>query len=152
MRLHVLTREQRLPEPPEETFELFGDARNLEGVTPPWLGFRVVTLEPITMAPGTLIAYRLRLHGAPIRWLTRIEVWEPGRRFVDVQVSGPYALWHHVHEFEPDGNGGTVMRDTVRYGLPFGPFGGLAHALFVRRDVEAIFDFRREAVRSRIAG
>nr|MBA2428483.1 SRPBCC family protein [Thermoleophilaceae bacterium] len=106
----------------------------------------------ITMAPGTLIAYRLRLHGAPIRWLTRIEVWEPGRRFVDVQVSGPYALWHHLHEFAPDGDGGTVMRDTVRYGLPFGPFGALAHAVFVRRDVEAIFDFRREAVRSRIAG
>ncbi|MBA3839792.1 MAG: SRPBCC family protein [Thermoleophilaceae bacterium] len=152
MRLHVLTREQRLPEPPEETFELFGDARNLEDITPPWLGFRVVTPEPITMAPGTLIAYRLRLHGAPIRWLTRIEVWEPGRRFVDVQVSGPYALWHHLHEFAPDGDGGTVMRDTVRYGLPFGPFGALAHAVFVRRDVEAIFDFRREAVRSRIAG
>ena len=152
MRLHVLSREQRLPEPPEETFELFGDARNLEDITPPWLGFRVVTPEPITMAPGTLIAYRLRLHGAPIRWLTRIEVWEPGRRFVDVQVSGPYALWHHLHEFAPDGDGGTVMRDTVRYGLPFGPFGGLAHAVFVRREVEAIFDFRREAVRSRIAG
>jgi ligand-binding SRPBCC domain-containing protein len=152
VRLHVLTREQRLPEPPEETFELFGDARNLEDITPPWLGFRVVTPEPITMAPGTLIAYRLRLHGAPIRWLTRIEVWEPGRRFVDVQVSGPYALWHHLHEFAPDGDGGTVMRDTVRYGLPFGPFGGLAHAVFVRREVEAIFDFRREAVRSRIAG
>jgi ligand-binding SRPBCC domain-containing protein len=152
VRLHVLTREQRLPEPPEETFELFGDARNLEDITPPWLGFRVVTPEPITMAPGTLIAYRLRLHGAPIRWLTRIEVWEPGRRFVDVQVSGPYALWHHLHEFAPDGDGGTVMRDTVRYGLPFGPFGALAHAVFVRRDVEAIFDFRREAVRSRIAG
>ena len=152
MRLHVLTREQRLPEPPEETFELFGDARNLEDITPPWLGFRVVTPEPITMAPGTLIAYRLRLHGAPIRWLTRIEVWEPGRRFVDVQVSGPYALWHHLHEFAPDGDGGTVMRDTVRYGLPFGPFGALAHAVSVRRDVEAIFDFRREAVRSRIAG
>lgn len=152
MRLHVLTREQRLPEPPEETFELFGDARNLEDITPPWLGFRVVTPEPITMAPGTLIAYRLRLHGAPIRWLTRIEVWEPGRRFVDVQVSGPYALWHHLHEFAPDGDGGTVMRDTVRYGLPFGPFGALAHAVFVRREIEAIFDFRREAVRSRIAG
>ncbi len=151
MRLHVLRREQHLPKPPDESFAFFGDAHNLEDITPPWLGFRVVTPEPITMAPGTLIAYRLRLHGAPIRWLTRIEVWEPGRRFVDVQVSGPYALWHHLHEFAPDGEGGTVMRDTVRYALPFGPFGALAHAVFVRRDVEAIFDFRREAVRSRIA-
>ncbi|MGI8597170.1 MAG: SRPBCC family protein [Thermoleophilaceae bacterium] len=151
MRLHVLKREQRLPEPPDVAFEFFADARNLEGITPPWLGFRVVSAEPITMAPGTLIAYRLRLHGAPVRWLTRIEVWEPGVRFVDVQVSGPYALWHHVHEFEPDGNGGTLMRDSVRYGLPLGPLGDLAHALFVRRDVEAIFDFRVEAVRSRLA-
>ncbi len=152
MKLHRLEREQHLPRPPEEAFAFFGDALNLEAITPPCLGFRVVTPEPIAMAPGALIACRLRLRGAPIRWLTRIEVWEPGRRFVDVQVSGPYALWHHLHEFEPDGDGGTVMRDTVRYGLPFGPFGGLAHALFVRRDVEAIFDFRREAVRRRIAG
>ncbi len=151
MRLHVLHREQRLPAPLGDTFELFADARALEDITPPWLGLRVVTPGRIPMAPGTLIAYRLRLHGVPLRWLTRIAVWEPGRRFVDVQVSGPYALWHHVHDFERSGDG-TLMRDTVRYALPLGPLGELAHRLFVRRDLAAIFDFRREAMRRRFAG
>jgi ligand-binding SRPBCC domain-containing protein len=104
------------------------------------------------MGEGTLIEYRLRLHGLPISWLTRIEVWEPGRRFVDQQLRGPYALWHHTHEFEPAADGRTLMRDTVRYALPFGPAGALAHRLFVQRDLERIFDFRqREVARSAAA-
>ena len=75
------------------------------------------------MRVGTLIEYRLKLHGLPIRWLTQIEEWAPGERFVDVQLRGPYALWHHTHEFEPAGDGQTLMRDTVRYALPLGPLG-----------------------------
>jgi ligand-binding SRPBCC domain-containing protein len=69
---------------------------------------------------------------------------------VDRQLRGPYALWHHTHDFEPDGAGGTVMRDTVRYALPFGPAGSAAHALFVKRDLERIFDFRRGEVARRL--
>ena len=132
--------------PPAEAFAFFADARGLEAITPAWLAFRVVTPAPIEMRPGALIDYRLRLHGVPVRWRTRIEVWEPGERFVDVQVSGPYRLWHHTHEFDDDGEGGTVIRDTVRYALPLGPLGALARMLFVRRDLERIFDFRRDAV------
>ena len=75
------------------------------------------------MGAGALIEYRLALHGLPIAWLTRIEAWEPGVRFVDAQLPAPTALWHHTHEFAPDGAGGTLMRDTVRYALPFGPLG-----------------------------
>ncbi len=146
MRLHVLKREQRIERPPGEVFELFADAHNLEELTPPWVGFDVVTPKPIPMAPGALIEYRLRLHGVPIGWRTEIVSWEPGVRFVDVQLSGPYRLWHHTHEFEPTPDGATTMRDTVRYALPLGPLGALAHGLFVRRDIEAIFDHRREAV------
>jgi ligand-binding SRPBCC domain-containing protein len=146
MRHHRLDREQRVPGPTPEVFELFTDALRLEAITPPWLGFRVVTSTPIAIHAGTLIEYRLRLHGLPIRWRTRIEVWEPGRRFVDVQVSGPYRLWHHTHEFEPSGEDGTLIRDTVRYALPFGAIGALAHVAFVRRDLERIFDFRRDAI------
>ena len=145
MTIHVLERRQELPGPPAEVFEFFGDALNLESLTPPWLGFRVTTPSPISMGPGTLIEYRLRLHGLRLRWRTRIEVWEPGRKFVDAQISGPYRLWHHTHDFEPAGEG-TLMTDTVRYALPLGPLGELAHAAFVRRDLERIFDFRREAV------
>jgi ligand-binding SRPBCC domain-containing protein len=151
MAVHVLTREQRLPAPPEEVFPFFGDALNLEAITPPWLGFRVVTPEPIEMTAGTLIEYRLKLHAVPIRWRTRIAVWQPPRRFVDVQLSGPYKLWHHTHEFEPLAGGGTLMRDTVRYALPLGPLGEIAHRALVRRDLESIFDFRSQQVRRRVA-
>ena len=146
MSVHVLRREQRLPGTPEGVFPFFADARNLEAITPPWLGFRVVTPGPIEMAPGALIEYRLRLHGVPVRWRTTIAVWDPPRRFVDVQISGPYRLWHHTHDFEPDGHRGTIMRDTVRYALPLGPLGTIAHGLIVRLDLAAIFDFRQGAV------
>jgi ligand-binding SRPBCC domain-containing protein len=144
--LHVLRREQHLPGAPGDVFPFFADAQNLEAITPPWLGFRVVTPRPIDMRAGALIEYRLRLRGVPLRWRTRIAVWDPPRRFVDVQLSGPYRLWHHTHDFEPDGAGGTIMRDTVRYALPLGALGALAHRLVVRRDLAAIFDFRQEAV------
>jgi ligand-binding SRPBCC domain-containing protein len=147
--LQTLTREQILPGDPDAVFAFFADALNLEAVTPPWLRFRVVTPGPIRMAPGTLIEYRLRLHGVPIRWLTRIEVWEPGKRFVDVQVRGPYRVWHHTHSFESRGDG-TLVRDTVRYALPLGPLGRIAHAAIVRRDLERIFDFRHEEVARRL--
>ena len=142
----MLQRSQRLPLPPEDVFPFFADAHNLEAITPPWLGFRVVTPRPIDMRPGALIEYRLELHRVPLRWRTRIAVWDPARRFVDVQIAGPYRMWHHTHDFEPDGEGGTLMRDTVRYALPLGPLGALAHRALVRRDLAAIFDFRQRAV------
>ena len=145
MRVHTLEREQHLPRPPEEAFEFFGDARKLEAITPPRLGFRIVTPGPIEMAAGTLLDYRLKLHGVPVGWRTRIEQWEPPRRFADVQLTGPYRMWHHSHSFEPDGEG-TLMRDLVRYALPLWPLGELAHAALVRRDLERIFAFRQQRV------
>ncbi len=145
--MYVLEREQRVERPLDRVFAFYGEARNLEAITPPWLGFEVTTPEVI-MRPGARIDYRLRLHGIPLRWRTRIEAWEPPRRFVDVQTRGPYALWHHTHEFEPVGEGATTIRDRVRYSLPLGPLGELANALLVRRDLERIFDHRRDAVAS----
>ena len=142
MRIHILERSQRIAAPPAEVFPFFADARNLEAITPPLLRFRVVTPEPIVMRPGTLIQYRLRLHGVPVNWLTAIQEWDPPHRFVDVQLRGPYALWHHTHDLRGDGEGGTVMRDVVRYAIGLGPVGALAHRLLVRRDLESIFDFR----------
>ncbi len=146
VRIHVLEYSQRLPAPPADVFPFFADARNLEAITPPLLRFRVVTPEPIVMRPGTLIQYRLRLRGIPVSWLTSIQEWDPPHRFVDVQVRGPYALWHHTHEFEPAGDRHTLMRDTVRYALPLGPLGDVAHRLLVRRDLARIFHFRAEAI------
>ena len=130
----------------DEVFAFYADARNLEAITPEWLHFRITTPQPIEMREGALIEYELKLHGLPISWLTRIDEWVPGERFVDRQLSGPYRLWHHTHTFEPDGAGGTLMRDRVRYALPLGPLGAVAHRAFVRRDLERIFDYRRDAV------
>ena len=146
MRTHILQREQLLRGvAPADVFPFFADARNLEAITPPLLRFRVVTPEPIEMRVGALIQYRLRLHGAPVSWLTSIQAWDPPHRFVDVQVRGPYALWHHTHTFTPTAEG-TVMCDLVRYAIGFGPLGELADRILVRRDLRAIFDFRAQHV------
>lgn len=131
----MLEREQVLPGSPEEVFPFFADAHNLEAITPPLLRFLVVTPDPIEMHVGTTIQYRLRLHGIGVSWLTSIQAWDPPHRFVDVQLRGPYALWHHTHTFEK-AEGGTRMRDLVRYAIPLGPLGELAHRAFVNRDVE----------------
>lgn len=146
MRVHRLEREQVVARPFGEVFQFFSAARNLELITPPWLAFEVLSAEPEPMREGTLISYRLKLRGVPLRWQSRIEEWEPGRRFVDMQVRGPYRLWRHRHEFEALDDGGTLVRDRVDYALPLGPLGSVAHAAFVGRDLEKIFDFRREAV------
>ncbi len=131
--------------PVERAFAFYTDALNLEPMTPPWLHFRLTTPGPLALEAGTLLDYRLRLHGFPVRWRTRIEAWEPPVRFVDVQDRGPYSLWEHTHLFEEDGEGSTAITDRVRYAIPLGPLGALAHRAFVRRDLERIFDYRREA-------
>lgn len=148
--MRLLERSQRVEVPVEQAFDFYGDAANLEPLTPPWLRFEVTTRGPVTLRAGTLLDYRLRLHGVPVRWQTRIETWEPPLRFVDTQARGPYALWEHTHLFEPDGDRATVIRDRVRYEIPYGPLGALADRLFVRRDLKRIFDYRAQAVSERL--
>ena len=145
MRFHTLRHRQWIPRPIDEVFAFFSDARNLEEITPSWLGFRILTSGPIRIAEGTRIRYRLRLHGIPAGWETEIRRWKPPDRFVDVQLRGPYQLWHHTHRFEPK-DGGTIMTDIVRYRLPLGMIGRLAHRLKVSRDVERIFDCRAQCI------
>jgi ligand-binding SRPBCC domain-containing protein len=140
-----LEREQIVKRPLEEVFEFFARAENLERITPPWLSFRVLTPAPIDVGPGTLIGYRLRLHGVPLGWTSRIELWEKERRFVDQQVRGPYRLWRHLHEFVPAGRS-TCVRDRVEYALPLGWLGDRLGLPVVRRDLARIFDYRRAAV------
>ncbi len=142
---YLLAREQWLDRPIDEVFAFFGDAANLEAITPPWLGFSVQTSMPITMRAGTLIEYRLLWHRLPMRWKTVIEAWEPPHRFVDRQLKGPYRLWHHTHTFVSR-DGGTSIRDEVRYRLPFGLLGTAMHRLRIRRDLDAIFDYRARRV------
>ena len=140
MREYTLQTGLWLPRPRSEVFPFFAEARNLETITPPWLKFEVLTPTPLVMRPGTLIDYRIRVHGFPLLWRTEIAEWQPPRRFVDAQLRGPYTLWHHTHTFE-ERDGGTLCLDHVRY-RPRG--GALINWLFVRRDVERIFQYRQQ--------
>ena len=143
MREFTLQTELWLPRPRAKVFRFFAEARNLETLTPPWLKFEVLTPAPIMLRLGTLIDYRITVHGLPIRWQTEIAEWDPPHQFVDVQLRGPYTLWRHAHTFE-ERDGGTVCLDRVRY-RPRG--GALVHWLFVRRDVERIFQYRQQRLK-----
>ena len=145
MRVREFKTELWLPRPPEQVFPFFADAGNLDGITPPWLHFHIVTPRPIEMRAGALIDYKLRVRGLPLRWQTLIKDWQPPYRFVDEQVRGPYRQWIHTHTFEPRG-GGTLARDVVQYAVPFD---FIVHTLFVRHDIEKIFVFRQETLRKR---
>jgi ligand-binding SRPBCC domain-containing protein len=148
---YVLEQEQRIPRPLAEVFPFFADAANLERITPPELGFQILTPQPIAMKPGAVIDYKLRLYGIPFRWRTVIEEFVPGVRFVDTQARGPYKLWRHTHEFREEG-GVTVMRDRVEYELPFGPLGRVAHRLAVRAQLAGIFAHRHAFVERTFPG
>lgn len=142
--MHSLNTSIRLPLPIVDVFDFFGNASNLEKITPPELHFRIITSLPILMGEGTLIDYRLRLFGVPLLWKTRIAVWEPPYRFVDEQLSGPYHTWIHTHRFT-EVQGSTLMEDMVTYRLPFRLLGEAAYPL-VRLELNRIFGYRRQAI------
>jgi ligand-binding SRPBCC domain-containing protein len=134
---HELRRTQVVPLPPDRVFDFFGDPRNLEAITPPWLRFEILD-APETLAKGSLLRYRLRLLGVPFGWQTEITAWQAPRTFTDTQLAGPYRLWVHTHRFTPV-PGGTEIFDHVRYRVPGGT---LVHRVFVEPRLDEIFSFR----------
>lgn len=146
MRCYTLQREQWVASPLQRIFPFFAQPENLALITPPSLGFRLLTPLPVDMEKGRIIDYTIRLMGLPVRWRTLITTYEPPRCFVDEQISGPYSFWHHTHRFEPR-DGGTLLYDEVRYVLPMAlivPVRDLAHTLYVRPSLERIFDYRQQ--------
>jgi ligand-binding SRPBCC domain-containing protein len=151
MARHTLTQSQWVSEPRSLVSRYFEAPENLEELTPPFLKFRIRTPAPIAMAEGTQIEYRIALHGVTMRWLTQIEQFVPGERFVDVQLRGPYRLWRHTHTFE-DERGGTRLTDRVEFELPLGSLGDVAYHLFVRRNLHAIFSYRATRIAQLFGG
>src|SRR5688500_2231366 len=139
--LSYLHSEAVVPASLDETFAFFSDARNLEKLTPPWVNFDIRTTGDMVMREGSLIDYRIVLYGIPVPWQTRIDVWEPGVRFVDRQVRGPYRWWNHEHRFETVA-GGTRVIDDVEYV----PRARWISGALVRRDVARIFAYRQQAL------
>lgn len=148
---HRLRRTTVLPGDLPAVFAFFKNPHNLERITPPWLGFRVTSASDEAVREGTRIAYRLSLHGIPLRWESRIAEYEKHSHFADEQLRGPYARWYHRHLFRAV-PGGVEMTDDVEYRLPLGPLGRLAHWLLVRHQLRAIFDYRTAAIAQHFAG
>ena len=146
-RLHTLATSMSVPLPRERVFAFFSDASNLELITPPELGFSILTPMPVRMREGTTIDYRLRLLSIPLRWRARISRWRPPVAFTDEQVRGPYRVWRHTHRFHDAGGCETTVEDVVHYGVPLWPLGEPFHPL-VRLELERIFRFRQAAVRA----
>ena len=142
----VLIRQMTLPLPRQQVFDFFADAGNLEKITPPELGFNIITPRPMKLAEGSLIEYDLKLRGFLIHWRTLISKWDPPFEFIDEQIKGPYKQWIHRHLFAELPNGDTSIEDIVHYRLPLEPLGDVMHFL-VRGELERIFDFREKSVR-----
>lgn len=138
-----------LPASLDAVCDFFSRAENLGPMTPAGATMRIDTPRPLPTGEGARVEYTLRVGPAPLRWVTEFEVWDLPRRFVDVQVRGPFAAWWHEHRFEALADGSTQMDDTVYYRVPFGPLGWLADRLFVRPRLRAIFGFRAQALRLR---
>jgi ligand-binding SRPBCC domain-containing protein len=146
-----LERRQFVPYARPEVFAFFADAKNLETITPGFLRFHILSPDPIAMRPGATIDYELKLFGIRFCWRSLIESFEPEQRFVDVQLTGPYRSWRHVHEFE-NADCGTMIVDHVDYEMPWGLLGHLAHEISVKRSLERIFAFREQRIREIFPG
>lgn len=141
-----LLREQVIPAELPRVWEFFATPRNLDELTPPELKFRILSPLPDRMYPGQLIDYRISpLPGVWLGWRTEIRHVREGVYFVDEQRSGPYRFWYHEHHFEAVA-GGVRMTDRVTYEVGWGPFGWLAERLWVRGQLERIFDYRARKV------
>ena len=141
----ILVSTQWIPRPVEVVFPFFSDPYNLERITPPFLQFKVLSMTTPAIESGTLLTYRLKLHGFPIHWTTQIRDWNPPHSFRDIQLSGPYRLWDHTHRFEPR-DGGTLLTDLVRFRTPLDALRRTPLLSWINRDVESIFRHRQRVI------
>jgi ligand-binding SRPBCC domain-containing protein len=142
-KVYSLKTEQNLPISIEQAWDFFSKPSNLKEITPPNLGFEIISKHHgNVMYPGQIIEYTVKpVLGIPLYWMTEITHVEPLKFFVDEQRYGPYSMWHHQHHFKAI-PGGVAMTDIVHYKLPLFFLGDIAHGLFVKNQLNGIFDFR----------
>ena len=130
----------------EEAWDFFSSPANLQKITPQKLGFSIISKHHgKKMYAGQIIEYKVKpILGIPLYWMTEITQVAENRYFIDEQRFGPYSLWHHQHHFKQVENG-VEMTDIVHYKLPFWILGDIAHSLFVKKQLQQIFDYRYEA-------
>lgn len=151
MKIYCLQRTQNLPIELEEAWDFFSDPKNLKIITPPWLGFKITSQVPEEVYTGLLIAYQVTpILGISMDWVTEIAQIKKPYFFVDEQKVGPYKFWRHQHIFKQTPSG-IEMRDIVNYSLPLGLIGQFTHNLFVRKQLEEIFDFRYQVLEKKFA-
>lgn len=143
---HKVVFKNWIAQDPEKVFRFFGNEKNLEVLTPPWLHFKVNGKSTPEIQKGTEIQYRLSLHGVPLHWTSVIDKWVPPILFSDTQKKGPYKKWHHTHEFQAV-NRGTLMTDTILYDLPLGTLGEFFGGRYVQTDVNRIFAYRTSKIK-----
>jgi ligand-binding SRPBCC domain-containing protein len=148
MRIYTIERRQLVHRPLEEIFTFFSRPENLGLLTPKQVGFNILTPSPISMQTGALIDYTIKVLGIRTRWTTLITDFVHGSRFVDVQLKGPYAYWHHEHRFT-ETDDGTLITDVIHYAMPLGVFGSIIHELFVKSRLNFIFNYRAGEIEKR---
>ena len=142
---HEINTEQWVPQTIKQTFSFFKEAKNLERLTPKFLNFKILNQSTQEIEDGTILTYRLSIHGIPFKWKSKITDWNPASKFSDIQLKGPYNYWYHTHSFE-ERNGGTIIKDRVLYKVPFGFIGDLVVGNFIKKDLETIFSYRTKTI------
>lgn len=147
MGTYTLQQTQKIPAPIHQVWDFISSPNNLEHITPPYMGFKITQAPKNNkMYPGMMIGYKVSpVLGFPLTWVTEISQVRDFEFFVDEQRVGPYKLWHHQHHLE-EIEGGVLMTDIVTYKPPFGIFGSLANALFIKRQLHSIFRFRTRKI------
>ena len=141
--IHQLHREQQLSCDITTAWNFFSSPHNLSQITPANMRFSVISKDlPVSIYEGMIIDYNIYpLLEIKMFWRTKITQVDFEKSFTDFQEKGPYRYWNHFHEFIPN-NEGVLMKDTVKYELPFGLLGAIAHKTIVKQKLDNIFNYR----------
>lgn len=142
--LHSIFTEQVLKSNRQTIWNFISNPHNLAYITPSYMGFDIVGKVNAAMYPGQIIEYKVKpLMNIKLYWVTEITHVKEGHYFVDEQRFGPYAFWHHQHTIS-EVEGGIKMNDEVHYKLPLGALGKMVNGLLVKRQLDEIFNYRRQ--------